>query len=111
MTDKNKMNDMLIDHPKYSDSYRYIGVDSYSPRLNNYSRVQSDRVKTILLTTALLIVSMLLIGKAVGRALDITFSNQDIMLCESAKISGNREYLNKCECYYQSKEIECLQGR
>jgi len=31
------------------------------------------------------------------------------MLCESAKVSGNIEYLEKCECYYEGGDIKCLQ--
>ena len=41
--------------------------------------------------------------------IDKTIANQDIMLCESAKISGNVQYLQKCECYYQGESIKCLQ--
>jgi len=44
------------------------------------------------------------------RGINQTIKNQDRMLCESAKISGNREYLKKCECYYLSGDIECLQN-
>lgn len=42
-------------------------------------------------------------------AVDIKIQNQDIMLCESAKISGNVQYLYKCECYYKGEPIKCLQ--
>jgi 3D (Asp-Asp-Asp) domain-containing protein len=31
------------------------------------------------------------------------------MLCQSAQESGNEEYLAKCECYYQSGDIACLE--
>lgn len=33
---------------------------------------------------------------SIGYALNRTIENQDRMLCESAKISGNIEYLEKC---------------
>ena len=43
------------------------------------------------------------------RAIDKSIENQDTMLCESALKSRNRKYLKKCECYYQTGEIKCLQ--
>lgn len=36
--------------------------------------------------------------------------NQDTMLCESAKVSGNTQYLSKCGCYYNTGDIKCLQN-
>lgn len=42
-------------------------------------------------------------------AIDRHIENQDTMLCESAKVSGNVQYLHKCECYYQGEDINCLQ--
>lgn len=56
-----------------------------------------------------LIVMVGILGIAVLRGIDQVIENQDQMLCESAKISGNREYLEKCECYYQGENIKCLQ--
>ena len=43
------------------------------------------------------------------RSFDKVLENQDRMLCESAKISGNVQYLHKCECYYETEDIKCLQ--
>lgn len=48
-------------------------------------------------------------GIALAQGIQKSIENQDTMLCESAKISGNVQYLHKCECYYQSKDIKCLQ--
>ena len=50
-------------------------------------------------------------GLSFLKALDQTIESQDRMLCESAKISGNREYRNKCECYYKGEDIKCLQKK
>lgn len=33
---------------------------------------------------------------------------RDIMLCKSAKVSGNSEYLAKCGCYYVGGNISCI---
>jgi len=41
-------------------------------------------------------------------ALDRTFENQDRMNCNSAKVSGNREWLAKCQCYYDGASISCI---
>lgn len=38
-----------------------------------------------------------LLYKTLGDAIDQGIKNQDRMLCESAKVSGNREYLARCE--------------
>ena len=64
-----------------------------------------NKLASILLGAVLLIVLYFI----TGRAIDIHIMNQDTMLCESAKVSGNIEYLEKCQCYYQSGEIKCLQ--
>lgn len=61
--------------------------------------------KILLIILVSVIFGFMAIG-GVGGAIE----NQDTMLCESAKISGNREYLKKCECYYQSGDIKCLQN-
>lgn len=59
---------------------------------------------------ALLLIIFLLILILMGiRGINKSIQNQDIMLCESAKVSGNREYLEKCECFYEGEDIKCLQ--
>jgi len=45
---------------------------------------------------------------ACSKGINEYFENQDRMLCESAKVSRNRKYLEKCECYYQGDDIKCL---
>ena len=40
---------------------------------------------------------------------DETIKRQDIMLCNSAKVSGNTEYLAKCQCYYGGDDIVCIE--
>lgn len=44
------------------------------------------------------------------RAIEIHNNNQMLMLCESAKLSGNEVYLPKCECYYKTNVITCIKG-
>lgn len=46
---------------------------------------------------------------ALARGIDLHFQNQDRMLCQSAKVSGNAEYLTKCQCYYDGAPISCMQ--
>lgn len=43
-------------------------------------------------------------------ALDAHFEQQDQMLCNSAKISSNEEYLKKCGCFYAGGDIRCIYG-
>lgn len=44
----------------------------------------------------------------VGKSMDESFDNKDTMLCNSAKVSGNIEYLNKCSCFYAGENIRCI---
>lgn len=41
-------------------------------------------------------------------AFERVIARQDAMLCNSAKISGNTEYLAKCQCFYDGEGIACL---
>lgn len=41
-------------------------------------------------------------------ALDTTLDNRDRMLCNSAKVSGNEIYLDKCICFYGGDDIRCI---
>ena len=50
----------------------------------------------------------LLFGFLVGKAIDTSFDNRDRMLCESAQVSGNEVYLEKCVCYYAGENIRCI---
>jgi len=76
---------------------------------NHYRRRRKDGFNKVVGLTLLLIITFGLMFYACGKGVDKYFEDQDKMLCESALISGNREYLKKCECYYESKDIRCLQ--
>lgn len=41
----------------------------------------------------------------VGNGIDRQIDSQNTMLCESALISGNKEYQKKCQPYYESHDI------
>jgi hypothetical protein len=43
-----------------------------------------------------------------ANAFDTSMDNKDSMLCESAKVSGNVIYLEKCTCYYGGENIRCI---
>ena len=43
-----------------------------------------------------------------GHTFDESFDNKDRMYCNSAKVSGNEEYLVKCECFYNGNDIRCI---
>lgn len=45
------------------------------------------------------------------RGFDQHFEAQDRMLCRSAKISSNREWLEKCQCFYEGESIKCIQRK
>jgi hypothetical protein len=59
----------------------------------------------------ILFFTMLTLGWALMRSIDLSSQNQDIMLCNSAKISGNLQYLQKCQCYYEGEPITCIQDK
>lgn len=58
-----------------------------------------------LITTILMALLLLAVLWGLSRGIDKSMQNQDIMLCESAKKSGNTEWLNKCETYYITNNI------
>lgn len=92
-------------------SYNHIPLDT---RASNYSvalnrkrrRGESSSILTTLVISIILIIAMVLVT---NRAIGIHIDNQDKMLCESAKVSGNAEYLQKCQCFYETNQISCIQ--
>jgi len=65
-------------------------------------------VKKVVVITVFMITTSLIIGSQLAKAVTKHIESQDIMLCESAKISGNEEWLKRCECYYKLEDIRCL---
>jgi hypothetical protein len=61
------------------------------------------------LTIILFVVVLALLFHGIVSGVDESIANQDTMLCNSAKKSGNTEYLNKCACFYKGEEISCIQ--
>jgi len=47
-------------------------------------------------------------GSLIGNAIDMRFDNRDRMLCASALKSGNREYFERCQCYYEGQSVRCI---
>lgn len=54
-----------------------------------------NKQKVVLLIVLLSLGALLY--KALGDAIDQEISNQDRMLCDSAKVSGNQQYIARCE--------------
>jgi len=75
-------------------------------RCNNC--ILEDISKKLFFILLILLVTMFFVAILI-KGIDRGIENQDQMLCESAKISGNKKYLKKCECYYQTEDIKCLQ--
>lgn len=84
--------------------------------MSNYTR-KRKRQQTLETAIAVGIRTLLLAGLVslfvflAVKAIDKQLENQDRMFCESAKISGNVQYLHKCECYYRGENIKCLQSQ
>lgn len=56
----------------------------------------------------ILMVFLFLLGWQILGAFERVIENQDRMLCNSAKVSANVEYLKKCQCYYDAQGIACI---
>lgn len=54
---------------------------------------------------------LILIYLAFCYGFDKTIDNQNIMLCNSAKKTGNIEYLEKCQEYYQTNNIKYMRSK
>ena len=57
------------------------------------------------IATIIMIVVVLI---TISRGIDKTIESQDRMLCRSAKITNNKEYTAKCQCFYQGEDISCI---
>lgn len=77
--------------------------------MNDYSIQDNKNIASTVISTALIVGVAVVLGYSLIRAVTIKISNQDIMLCKSAKVSGNTAYLNRCECFYRTNNITCLQ--
>ena len=59
----------------------------------------------------LLLAAVLVGGWLTGQAIDGYYNNQDRMLCNSALVSGNEDYLVRCACFYEGHAIGCIYER
>lgn len=64
------------------------------------------KINTILII--IVIFGILVLARGLDDAIEKSQNNQNIMLCESAKISGNKDYLKKCSHYYQTGDINYM---
>lgn len=88
-----------------TSNIQYITQERYGLGSNKHRNKLNKTIVNALIISALMMtfVYVFIYG------LDRTIENQDVMLCKSALKSKNREYLNKCQCYYSSQNIRCLQ--
>ena len=61
----------------------------------------------IIITIALIFLGVFFL-RSVSQGVTKQIDNQNFMLCESAKTSGNREYLSKCSMYYETGDIKSV---
>ena len=67
-----------------------------------------DGYKEIIRMLTLTIVLIGVFGIVALRAMTISEDNQNRMLCESAKVSGNKEWQVKCQEYYLTNDVTYL---
>ncbi len=58
--------------------------------------------------TLFIITGLIISTLAFTHSINTQISNHDLMLCNSALKSQNPEYLEKCQCFYNSNDIKCL---
>jgi len=76
----------------------------------HYIHDRTDKHNTGPIGSAVMIIVLIgLICFAFNHALNRSIENQDTMLCNSAKVSGNLEYLDRCQCFYDTNDIKCIQ--
>lgn len=82
--------------------------------MNRLERVRKQRrISAVLrvVVAALIAVGLLaFFWVSLARGMDAGVDNQNIMLCKSAEKSGNVEWLEKCEQYYETGEYKYLRG-
>ena len=72
------------------------------------SHKQNKTMKN-LIGVVIVVAVVLLLAFELGNGVDKTISNQDTMLCNSAKKSGNADYFKKCACFYEGQDISCVE--
>lgn len=58
----------------------------------------------------LLLIFVIIFWDSFSKAMDEKIDSENKMLCESALVSGNREYQNKCKPYYKTGDITLLRS-
>ena len=76
-----------------------------------YQHRQRQQHSHRLLKLVFALAGILLFTLAIAHGIDTTLENQDRMNCRSAKVSGNEEWLAKCQCFYTGEKISCIQGK
>lgn len=63
-----------------------------------------------IIAAALLVMIAILFWEALRQGIDSKIDSQNMMLCNSAEASGNREYMHKCSRYYDTGDIKLIRG-
>ena len=87
----------------------YEGLDNNLMNKKYKTQEKSNSFYKLLLLSLLMTMIGYLFIKSYDYGIEMTIRNQDRMLCRSALITGNKEYLEKCKCYYDTDDIGCLQ--
>ena len=79
--------------------------------INYYRNTHRTTDTTPSMIPALMILTMIvLFVLGFNHSIDESLSNRKAMLCNSATVSGNTEYLAKCQCYYATSDISCVKS-
>ena len=66
------------------------------------------RTSITVLAIVAVVAGIVSFGSLIGNAIDMRFDNRDRMLCAEALKSGNREYFERCQCYYEGQSVRCI---
>lgn len=82
--------------------------------MERLARIKKQRktsaIVRVLLAVIVTIAFVWFFFSSLAGAMDNGVDNQNVMLCKSAEKSGNVEWLDKCEHYYETGEYEYLRG-
>ena len=77
-------------------------------RITHYQQLQL--VKEFILLLIIICLIAVFFFQSLSLRLDDNADNYNVMLCKSALKSGNLEYLDKCDTYYNTGDIRYMKG-
>jgi len=71
-------------------------------------RRRNKKIKNAMFFTLIVLVILTFLNLVITKMIDENIDRQNIMLCNSAKVSGNQQWLSNCQIYYKTGDYEYL---